>query len=220
MLYLSRKIHNMLSILIPVYNINCVSLVWKLYEMALLTEFPFEILLADDASCRKVREENRVLNRLDGCRVLELETNHGPAFIRNYLGEQARYPYLLFLDTDTSPVGEDFLSLYLKNVGGQVVCGGFCYPEEGDSFLRNKYGAQVEAQPAAERRKHPYQHFISMNFFYSERAFFCVSVLTKRFIWDMRIPLSERGWKMRVYRCCILKIRSGIWWRKMRLLFW
>ena len=85
--------------------------------MALLTEFPFEILLADDASCRKVREENRVLNRLDGCRVLELETNHGPAFIRNYLGEQARYPYLLFLDTDTSPVGEDFLSLYLKNVG-------------------------------------------------------------------------------------------------------
>ena len=119
----------MLSILIPVYNINCVSLVRKLYEMALLTEFPFEILLADDASCRKVREENRVLNRLDGCRVLELETNHGPAFIRNYLGEQARYPYLLFLDTDTSPVGEDFLSLYLKNVGGQVVCGGFCYPE-------------------------------------------------------------------------------------------
>ena len=51
----------MLSILIPVYNINCVSLVRKLYEMALLTEFPFEILLADDASCRKVREENRVL---------------------------------------------------------------------------------------------------------------------------------------------------------------
>lgn len=187
--------------------------------MALLTEFPFEILLADDASCRKVREENRGLNRLDGCRVLELETNHGPAFIRNYLGEQARYPYLLFLDTDTSPVGEDFLSLYLKNAGGQVVCGGFCYPEEGDSFLRNKYGAQVEAQPAAERRKHPYQHFISMNFLFRE-SFFCVSVLTKRFISDMRIPLSERGWKMRAYRCCILKIRSGIWWRKMRLLFW
>ena len=171
MLYLSRKIHNMLSILIPVYNINCVSLVRKLYEMALLTEFPFEILLADDASCRKVREENRVLNRLDGCRVLELATNHGPAFIRNYLGEQARYPYLLFLDTDTSPVGEDFLSLYLKNVGGQVVCGGFCYPKEGDSFLRNKYGAQVEAQPAAERRKHPYQHFISMNFFIPRELF-------------------------------------------------
>ena len=171
MLYLSRKIHNMLSILIPVYNINCVSLVRKLYEMALLTEFPFEILLADDASCRKVREENRGLNRLDGCRVLELETNHGPAFIRNYLGEQARYPYLLFLDTDTSPVGEAFLSLFLKNAGGQVVCGGFCYPEEGDSFLRNKYGAQVEAQPAAERRKHPYQHFISMNFFIPRELF-------------------------------------------------
>ena len=95
MLYLSRKIHNMLSILIPVYNINCVSLVRKLYEMALLTEFPFEILLADDASCRKVREENRVLNRLDGCRVLELETNHGPAFIPQECGRTGGLRWLL-----------------------------------------------------------------------------------------------------------------------------
>lgn len=91
--------------------------------------------------------------------------------IRNYLGEQARYPYLLFLDTDTSPVGEDFLSLYLKNAGGQVVCGGFCYPEEGDSFLRNKYGAQVEAQPGCRTSQASLSAIYKYELFYSERAF-------------------------------------------------
>ena len=69
----------------------------------------------------------------------------GPALIRNYFIEQdtglSLFACFFSVDTDTSPVGEDFFSLYLKNVGGQVVCGGFCYPEEGSSFLRNKYGA-------------------------------------------------------------------------------
>ncbi|MFR5757479.1 MAG: hypothetical protein ACLUE2_02695 [Bacteroides cellulosilyticus] len=61
-----------------------------------------------------------------------------------------------------------------------MVCGGFCYPEEGTPFLRNKYGAQVEAHPAAKRRKHPYQHCISMNFLFRE-SFFCVSVCDETF---------------------------------------
>ena len=87
----------MLSILIPVYNINCVSLVKKLHEMALLLKSPFEILLADDASNERSKNENRVLNQLDECSIFELETNYGPAFIRNYLAEKACYPYLLFL---------------------------------------------------------------------------------------------------------------------------
>ena len=164
----------MLSILIPVYNINCVSLVKKLHEMALLTKIPFEILLADDASCEEVREENRVLNVLKGCHMLELEENHGPAFVRNYLGEQACYPYLLFLDTDTRPVEAEFLSTYLNHVGEHVVCGGFSYKKVEGAVLRYKYGMQVEAQPATERNKQPYQRFISMNFLIPRKIFLSV----------------------------------------------
>ncbi len=139
--------------------------------MVLLTKVPFEILLADDASCEKVREENRVLNVLEGCHVFEFDENHGPAFIRNYLGGQARYSYLLFLDTDTRPVADDFLSVYLGHAGAQVVCGGFSYQKTGDVFLRHKYGTRVEVQSAIERNKHPYQQFISMNFFIPKEIF-------------------------------------------------
>ncbi|WP_291528302.1 glycosyltransferase family 2 protein [Bacteroides sp. UBA939] len=161
----------MLSILIPVYNVSCVPLVRRLHAMALLTKVPFEILLADDASCEEIKRENRVLNVLKECRILELNENHGPAFVRNYLGEQACYPYLLFLDTDTRPAGDDFLSVYLDCVGGQVVCGGFLYQETGKSVLRYKYGVQVEVQSAVERNRHPYQRFISMNFFIPKETF-------------------------------------------------
>ena len=85
-----------------------------------------------------------------------------------------------------------------------MVCGGFCYPEEGDSFLRNKYGAQVEAQPAAERRKHPYQHFISMNFFIPRELFLRVR-FDETFHLGYEDTAFGKGWKMRAYRCCILK---------------
>lgn len=161
----------MLSILIPVYNINCVSLVKKLHEMALLLKAPFEILLADDASNERIKNENRVLNQLDECSIFELGTNYGPAFTRNYLAEKACYPYLLFLDTDTMPIRDNFLSLYLSYASKQAVCGGFYYQKTNGSVLRYKYGMQVESQPVAERCKHPHQHFIGMNFFISKELF-------------------------------------------------
>lgn len=161
----------MLSILIPVYNRKCIPLVKKLHAMALRLGVPFEILLADDASCEEVREENRVLNRLAGCHVWEMEVNRGPAFLRNYLAEKACFPYLLFLDTDVDPITDDFLSVYLTAAGERVLCGGFRYPAMGGSVLRHKYGVQVESQSAAKRSLHPYQHFISMNFLVPKAVF-------------------------------------------------
>lgn len=176
--------------------------------MALLTEVPFEILLADDASREEVRRENRVLNMLDGCRVLELDKNHGPAFIRNYLGEQARYPYLLFLDTDTMPVGEDFLSVYLEYAGEQVVCGGFSYQKAGDVVLRYKYGMQVEAQSAAERGKYPCQRFISMNFFIPKELF-----LRVRFDETFHLGYEDTAFGKRLEEAgvAVLHIENPVW---------
>lgn len=110
-------------------------------------------------------------DRPDGCRVLELDTNRGPAFVRNYLAARARFPYLLFLDADVMPAGDDFLSVYLAHAGGGVVCGGFRYRGTGGSALRRRYGVRVEAQPAVRRNAHPYRRFISMSFLIPKEQF-------------------------------------------------
>lgn len=164
----------MLSILIPVYNVVCTRLVRKLHEMALQTNVPFEILLGDDASCKEVRDENRTLNTLKECRMLEFDKNRGPALVRNNLGEQASYPNLLFLDTDVMPVSDDFLLRYIENIDRQVVCGGFLYHDNADCYLRYKYGIEVESQPVAVRQKSPNKQFISMNFFIQRDLFLSV----------------------------------------------
>ena len=90
----------MISILIPTYNAVCLSLIEKMYKQAIALRIPFEILLADDASCENIRQQNRKMTEWQGCRYLQQEENQGPARIRNYLASEARYPYLLFLDSD------------------------------------------------------------------------------------------------------------------------
>ena len=99
----------MISILIPTYNAVCLSLIEKMYKQAIALRIPFEILLADDASCENIRQQNRKMTEWQGCRYLQQEENQGPARIRNYLASEARYPYLLFLDSDVMPVSDSFL---------------------------------------------------------------------------------------------------------------
>lgn len=49
------------------------------------------------------------------------------------------------------------------------------FPIESEgAVLRYKYGMQVEAQPATERNKQPYQRFISMNFLIPREIFLSV----------------------------------------------
>ncbi|MDR1004954.1 MAG: glycosyltransferase [Prevotellaceae bacterium] len=160
-----------LSILIPVYNRCVAPLVERLCLQAGQLDIPYEIVLADDASADAVREANRRLCAgVPQCRLCELAENRGPAFVRNYLAAQARHPYLLFLDADTMPQADDFLARYLRRAeAGGVVCGGFRYPvppagRRSGGALRYKYGTKVEAQPAALRSRHPWQHFVGMNF--------------------------------------------------------
>ena len=104
----------MISILIPTYNAVCLSLIEKMYKQAIALRIPFEILLADDASCENIRQQNRKMTEWQGCRYLQQEENQGPARIRNYLASEARYPYLLFLDSDVMPVSDSFLEEYLQ----------------------------------------------------------------------------------------------------------
>ena len=165
----------MISILIPTYNAVCLSLIEKMYKQAIALRIPFEILLADDASCENIRQQNRKMTEWQGCRYLQQEENQGPARIRNYLASEARYPYLLFLDSDVMPVSDSFLEEYLQVARtGRVVCGGFIYPRKSipaNAILRYKYGMAVEEQSAGQRNKEPYNRFISMNFMICRDAF-------------------------------------------------
>lgn len=165
----------MISILIPVYNTVCLPLVIKMRDQALALNIPFEILLADDASPERVREENRQITKWQECRYLQREVNTGPACVRNYLASEASYPYLLFLDTDTMPVADSFLKNYLQAAQpGMAVCGGFIYPRyevPQHALLRYEYGIAVEEQTVVQRNKFPFHSFISMNFMICKDSF-------------------------------------------------
>ncbi|MDL2247371.1 glycosyltransferase family 2 protein [Bacteroides sp. OttesenSCG-928-J23] len=160
----------MLSILIPTYNSPCLPLVNEVYRLAneLNTECPFEILLGDDASDECMKVENRKVNELPNCRFIEYTQNAGPAVVRNQLAREAKYPYLLYLDSDVYPASCSFISDYIASIVLKgVVCGGFVYKREVPEpqyALRYYYGIGVEEKSVALRRKAPYSQFCSMNF--------------------------------------------------------
>ena len=103
----------MLSVLIPTYNYVCVKLVTDLQRQAEGLGCAYEILVADDASKEDYKRENRKINHISHCKYIELEENVGRARIRNILGQQARYEYLLFIDSDAAVVSGRFLGNYM-----------------------------------------------------------------------------------------------------------
>lgn len=117
----------MISILIPVYEENCISLVNDLREQAKVQSEAFEILVFDDGSPTK-REDNRMLASMTGVVYRELPSNIGRSAIRNLLADAAKGDKLLFLDCDSGIVREDFLKKYSEKIlTADVVCGGRIY---------------------------------------------------------------------------------------------
>ena len=122
----------MLSILIPTYNYNTFSLVNELQKQAKETGIEFEILVLDDGS-QKLETENNKINELDFCSFEILKENIGRSAIRNLLAKKASFDNLLYLDSDTIPVANDFISNYLIHLNEEekIVYGGIQYQKEG-----------------------------------------------------------------------------------------
>ena len=119
---------NTLSILIPTYNNVCIELVRSLQAQASLlsspSDFKYEILVADDGSTDKTTiEGNRIINTLPHCRYIEREKNVGRAAIRNFLAQEAHYPWLLFIDSDLHVDNPLFIQNYSQSEGDVVVGG-------------------------------------------------------------------------------------------------
>ncbi len=169
----------MLSILIPTYNYNIFNLVSILYNQCLLLEIKFEIVVFDDAS-ELFHQENNSIKQLNNCSYTILEKNSGRSAIRNLLAKKAIFENLLFLDADTIPLNENFVSNYISkiNLEEKVIYGGIQYQKERpkeNKILRWVYGNLREALSLKERNKSPYLSFLTLNFLIKKSVFEKVS---------------------------------------------
>jgi len=166
----------MLSINIPVFNIEVNDLVLQLVQQAEKLNVPFEIRVYDDGSEEKVKTANRGIIQLPGVKYTELKTNLGRAAIRNKMGFGSIYNYLLFIDADSKIISDDYLKTFLKEAKPKcVLCGGTAYqkekPAEKEKILRWAYGTQREAV-SIEKRNRKKGFIITSNNFLIERKIF------------------------------------------------
>ena len=158
-----------LSILIPTYNDLCVKLVGDLRQQAEQTGIGYEILVGDDGSTNhEVVSENRQIDQWAHCSYLVQPQNTGRAAIRNRLAREARYDWLLFVDSDMTVVRPDYIGQYVAQDNADVVDGGVTIGGDAEVLkqnLRYLYEKASEHEHTAEmRQKKPYQDFHTANF--------------------------------------------------------
>lgn len=157
----------MLSICIPIYNFDASNLVSDLYRLLKEIKQSFEIILIDDASDEPFRKINNKLEK-ENIRYIQLSENIGRSRIRNKLVEEASYPYLIFMDCDSSVPSENYIKNYLSLCEPMIVCyGGRIYENQKPDksiLLHWKYGVKRESLPAEIRQKNSNNSFCSNNF--------------------------------------------------------
>lgn len=166
----------MLSINIPVFQIEVENLVSDLVTQGEKLSIPFEIRVYDDGSTDEIKKRNRVIEKQPNVIYLELEKNLGRAAIRNKMGLESKYTYLLFIDADSKLVNRNYLEFFLENTKpNRVLCGGTAYskekPQESEKFLRWFYGSHREAI-SAETRNSKKGFIITSNNFLIEKTVF------------------------------------------------
>lgn len=169
----------MLSVLIPTKDYDCCTLVRSLHEQVESLQQPCEIIVAEDGSSAEGLALNESLNRLPHCRIIAQKNNIGRAKIRNLLAKEAKYPYLLFIDSDAIVENNTFLKKYIEALGeNRVVCGGLYHadkqPDENCS-LRYRYEKKADKRRSAKiRNKQPYNNFATFNFAIEKELFLSI----------------------------------------------
>ena len=159
-----------LSILIPTYNNVCLGLVKDLQaQAALLPDFQYEILIADDGSTdKKTVEENRVINTLESCRYIEREKNEGRAVIRNFLAKESKYEWLLFIDSNMNVIDSQYIANYQKAQESDVIYGGYQVKLHQENLKHNlRYIFECKGIQNGDyklRQAKPYGDFHTSNF--------------------------------------------------------
>ncbi|WP_163324040.1 glycosyltransferase [Draconibacterium mangrovi] len=166
----------MLSVNIPVYNIEVVDLVNDLHQQATRLDIDFEIRVYDDGSDEIFKSLNRILKSKSNVVYIEMEKNLGRAGVRNKMGADSVFDWLLFIDADSKVISADYLKNYLENRNeSRVLCGGTAYakekPADQEKLLRWTYGTKREAVTAAVRNRNKGFIITSNNFFIAKELF-------------------------------------------------
>ncbi|MFK7781948.1 glycosyltransferase family 2 protein [Psychroserpens sp.] len=166
----------MISVLIPIYNYNVVTLVTQIHAQLQLCDIPFEIICLDDASTSDCVVKNEKISNFEFITYLKSNTNLGRTSARQYLSGKATYEWLLFLDADVIPKSEKFIKNYLNLITSEyeAIYGGICYDikkPEADSMLRWVYGKANEEVNASTRNKTVYKSIVSANFLMKKTIF-------------------------------------------------
>ena len=176
---------NQLSILIPTYNKVCLELVKNLQAQAsLLPYFEYEILVADDGSTDKTTVENNCnINKLPHCSYIEREKNVGRSAIRNFLAKEAKYEWLLYIDSNMNVINKQYLANYQYSKECDVIYGGYQVKRNQENLRSNlRYIFECKGTQNGDyrqRQENPYGDFHTSNF------------IVKRSIM-LRYPLDER----------------------------
>jgi glycosyltransferase involved in cell wall biosynthesis len=165
----------MLSVNIPVFNVEVGELVSEIANQARALAIDFEIKVYDDSSQEHIKQQNRKLKEIDHVKYLELERNIGRAAIRNKMGFESDKKFLLFIDADSKIVSDDYLKKYIEQAKSDVViCGGTAYSANkpsNEKLLRWVYGHRREAI-ASDKRNSQKGFIITSNNFLIDRELF------------------------------------------------
>lgn len=161
-----------LSILIPIYDFDVRNLVETLLRQCQTAQVDYEIICIDDNSKESFRKTNEILKTLSNVVWIENDKNVGRSAIRNQLFEKARYPYLLFLDCDSTVFHESFIQNYLNHLPtDNVLVGGRAYeqmPPSPPHYLHWLYGSKREQRLEAGFQSNnfliPKTHFDGIRF--------------------------------------------------------
>lgn len=159
----------MISILIPTKDYDCHKLVEELQRQGEALGLGYEIIVGEDGTSAQALQMNAAVDLLANCRRVIKEKNIGRANIRNALALEARYPNLLFIDSDAVVEKDDFLQTYCNALKkNDVVCGGLYHTDilhDKECSLRFKYEKEADKRrDAATRNLAPHDKFTTFNF--------------------------------------------------------
>ena len=163
----------MLSVLIPVYNWDVTDLANELHKQSQLLNVPFEVMVVDDFSTNPATKKANAEIHLENFKLIELEKNVGNAEARNILARNAKFDWLLFLDSDMIPVHSDFVKLYWNQIQQDdfdIMSGGILYQKNVAPEFKLKWlhGTKTEEQID---NKDPYLEIRGNNFLVRKEIF-------------------------------------------------